>query len=56
MVNQEDPAWWQAIRRGEKVMSGLIPSLLQQQRREYAELVCNSANRKTWTLSEWECV
>lgn len=52
VVNQEDPAWWQAVRKGETVMSGIIPSLLQQQRREYAELVHDSANRKTGTLSE----
>ena len=53
VVNQEDPAWWQAVRKGETVISGLIPSLLQQQRKEYAELVLNSAHKKTGTLSEW---
>ena len=52
VVNQEDPAWWQAVRKGETVISGLIPSLLQQQRKEYAELVLNSAHKKTGTLSE----
>lgn len=52
VVNQEDSAWWQAVRKGETVISGLIPSLLQQQRKEYAELVLNSAHKKTGTLSE----
>ena len=55
VVNQEDPAWWQAVRKGETVISGLIPSLLQQQRKEYAELVLNSAHKKTGTLSECVC-
>ena len=52
VVDQEDPAWWQAVRKGDKVMSGLIPSLLQQQRREYAELVRDNVQKKTGTLSE----
>ena len=49
IVDQEDPDWWQAIKEG-NAGTGLVPSLLQQQRRDYSNHAKGQLNKKLGTL------
>ena len=52
VLDQDDPEWWQAVKEGNSVKTGLIPSLLRQLRNEHTHHAKARSARKVGTLSE----